>query len=236
MGAFDDELARRQAIREWEAQMAALRQAQHDFEEAQEGRDRELFEARQRQDRIWQEKLEQSRREDAADAKAAALARQQLWELFVKAVSKPVHVAPLAPDRDLAQVNNLPETSVLCPNRPAQVPQGVVLAAVQIFVLQTRLSVPEDRPRRRSLQNVRIIVPLAPDRDLAQVAPRVHRRLLRQHHRRPRRPPRRQLQRQVDATQGTPAAWYIKPPRAAKTFVMSGKPAHHARKSAPTVS
>ena len=121
MGVFDDELARRRAIREWEAQMAALRQAQHDFEEAQEGRDRKLFEARQRQDRIWQEKLEQARREDAADAKADAkadaLARQQFWELFVKAVSKPTSVktseivvplapvVPLDPDRELDQVD-----------------------------------------------------------------------------------------------------------------------------------
>ena len=117
MGVFEDKLARRQASREWEAQMAALRQAQHDYKKAQEGRDREFFEARQRQDRIWQEKLKQSRREDAADAKADALARQQLWELFVKAVSKPTSVktseivvplapvVPLDPDRELDQVD-----------------------------------------------------------------------------------------------------------------------------------
>ena len=112
MGVFDDELARRQAIGECEALTAAMRQAQHDYERAREERDREFFEAQQRrdrirqeEDRIRQEKREQSRREDAADAKAAALARQQLWELCVKAVSKPVHVAPLAPDRDLAQVD-----------------------------------------------------------------------------------------------------------------------------------
>ena len=93
-----------------------------DYERAREERDREFFEARQRQRRIWQEQdrvrqeeLEQSRREDAeeraADAKADALARQQLWELFVKAVSKPTSVktseivVPLAPDRELAQID-----------------------------------------------------------------------------------------------------------------------------------
>jgi hypothetical protein len=93
-----------------------------DYERAREERDREFFEARQRQRRIWQEQdrvrqeeLEQSRREDAeeraADAKADALARQQLWELFVKAVSKPTSVktsqivVPLAPDRERAQVD-----------------------------------------------------------------------------------------------------------------------------------
>ena len=107
MGVFDDERAHRQA--------------QHDYERAREERDREFFEAQQRRDRIWQEKLEQARREDAAeakaDAKADALARQQLWELFVKAVSKPTSVkmseivvplapvVPLDPDRELDQVD-----------------------------------------------------------------------------------------------------------------------------------
>ena len=55
MGVFDDELARRQAIRECEALMAAMRQAQHDYERAREERDREFFEAQQRRDRIRQE-------------------------------------------------------------------------------------------------------------------------------------------------------------------------------------
>ena len=113
MGVFDDE---------WEAQVAGLRQAQHDYEKAQEGRDKEFFEARQRRDRIRQEEYEQSlwedaernateAREEAAEAKADALAQQQLWQQLLKAASKPVQVAPLIPDRDLAQVDNLSETS-----------------------------------------------------------------------------------------------------------------------------
>ena len=107
-GVFDDERAHRQA--------------QHDYERAREERDREFFEARQRQrriwqeqDRIWQEKLEQSLREDAeqraADAKADALALRQMWQQLLKAASKPVQVVPLAPDRELDQVDNQSESS-----------------------------------------------------------------------------------------------------------------------------
>ena len=104
MGVFDDERAHRQA--------------QHDYERAREERDREFFAARQRQREIWQEqdrvrqeRREQLRREDAeqraADAKAYALDRQQLWELFVKAVSKP-DVAHVVPAPEAVQVESTP--------------------------------------------------------------------------------------------------------------------------------
>ena len=115
MDSFEEELARREAVRQHEAAIEALvkarQQLQIEFNAAMERHDKEFLETQRRrqeeflevqqcQDRIRRENAEK----DAADAKAAALARQQLWELFVKAVSKPVHVAPLAPDRDLAQV------------------------------------------------------------------------------------------------------------------------------------
>ena len=123
MDSFEEELARREAVRQHEAAIEALvkarQQLQIEFNAAMERHDKEFLETQRRrqeeflevqqcQDRIRRENAEQ----DAADAKAAALAQQQLWELFVKAVSKPTSVkaskiiVPLAPDRELAQVDN----------------------------------------------------------------------------------------------------------------------------------
>ena len=245
MGVVDDE---------WEAQVAGLRQAQHDFKKAKEGRDREFLEARQRQDRIRQEQdrirqeqdrvrqeeREQFRREDAAEAKADALAQQQLWQQLLKAASKPVSEVPLVPDRDLAQVDAqiVQDRPVVVqdrtivggpsetfsrpnPNRPTQVPQGIDLAQVGILVLQTFRSrgpsktdtVASKASELSEFQTNVVHVVLVLQRTV-QVH-RVRHRLQR-HHRRPRRrrrPPRLpNLSGQVAATQGPPAARVFRPP------------------------
>ena len=187
-----------------------------DYERAREERDREFFAARQRQREIWQEqdrvrqeRREQLRREDAeqraADAKAYALDRQQLWELFVKAVSKPdvahvipapeavqvestpvvVHVVPLAPDRDLAQVDVpiVQDCPVVVQDRAIVVPLAPDRELAQNDALNVR---PNSRPTQ---------VPQGGD--LAQVVHPVRHRLQRQQRRprRRRRPPRLQRQR-----------------------------------------
>ena len=205
MCPFEEELARREAVRQHEAAIEALvkarQQLQIEFNAAMERHDKEFLETQRRrqeeflevqqcQDRIRRENAEQ----DAADAKAAALAQQQLWELFLKAVSKPVQVAPLFPDCELAHVDNLSESS--------KVPLGPDRDLAQVDI-QVR-----NGPQRRFKPPEAIrTVHLVPDHDLA------HRRLLRL--RRPRRhcrPPRLHLQRQVAATQGAPAARIIRPP------------------------
>ena len=245
MGVFDDERARRQA--------------QHDYERAREERDREFFAARQRQREIWQEqdrvrqeRREQLRREDAeqraADAKAYALDRQQLWELFVKAVSKPdvahlvpapeavqvestpvvVHVVPLAPDRDLAQVDVpiVQDRPVVVQDRAIVVP----LAPDRELAQNDALNVRNVRPNSRPTQ-----VPQGGD--LAQVVQHARQRLHRFHRRprRHRRPPRLQRQRpssrHAGYTCGPNSSDRQKRPK--NIFVLSGKNRLNKRRRAP---
>ena len=117
MGAFDEELARREAARQYEAAMEVLIKArqrvQDEFNAAMERHEKHVLETQRRQEEKfleYQQCQERIRREDAEQDAADALAQQQLWELFVKAVTKPTSVkaseiiVPLAPDRDLAQV------------------------------------------------------------------------------------------------------------------------------------
>ena len=229
-----------------------------DYERAREERDREFFEARQRQREIWQEQdrvrqewREQLRREDAeqraADAKAYALDRQQLWELFVKAVSKPdvahvvpapeavqvestpvvVHVVPLAPDRDLAQVDVpiVQDRPVVVQDRAIVVP----LAPDRELAQNDALNVRNVRPNSRPTQ-----VPQGGD--LAQVVQHARQRRHRQRRpRRRRRPPRLQRQRpssrHAGYTCGPNSSDRQKRPK--NIFVLSGKNRLNKRRRAP---